>query len=206
MNQNVLKPNNVLAIAATNNNEPATNIEGLWKEAYGTDPIPAEVLSALKDGTIRSRHLTLSQCSERDGKLLYQNRAYVPDHMPLKLRLIQDHHETPAAGHPGRAKILKLLARTYFWPKMRREVDYFIRNCHTCQRLRTPRHAPFGILKPLAVPEGAWKDVSMDFMVGLPWLNGFNAILTMTCRLTKMRHLIPCRDNTSAEQQAELYI
>ena len=46
----------------------------------------------------------------------------------------------------------------------------------------------------------------MDFVVGLPWSNGFNAVLTVTCRLTKMRHLIPCRDNTSAEQLAELYI
>ena len=29
MNQIVLKPYNILAIAATNNNEPVTNIEGL---------------------------------------------------------------------------------------------------------------------------------------------------------------------------------
>src|SRR5436190_22684305 len=126
--------------------------------------------------------------------------------MPLKLRLIKDYHETLAAGHPGRAKTLELLARTYFWPKMRKKIDRFVRNCYTCQRSRTPRHAPFGILKPLSVPEGAWKDVSMDFVVGLPWSNGFNAVLTVTCRLTKMRHLIPCRDNTSAEQLAELYI
>ena len=46
----------------------------------------------------------------------------------------------------------------------------------------------------------------MDFVVGLPWSNGFNAILNVTCRLTKMRHLISCRDDTSAEQLAELYI
>ena len=46
----------------------------------------------------------------------------------------------------------------------------------------------------------------MDFVIGLPWSNGFNAILNMTCRLTKMRHLISYRDNTSAEQLAELYI
>ena len=60
MNQIVLKPYNVLAITATNNDEPTTSIEELWEEAYSTDPIPAEVLSALKDGTNRSGHLTLS--------------------------------------------------------------------------------------------------------------------------------------------------
>src|SRR5438128_10446424 len=126
--------------------------------------------------------------------------------MPLKLKLIKDYHETSVAGHPGRAKTLELLARTYFWPKMRKKIDRFVRNCHTCQRSRTPRHAPFGILKPLSVPEGAWKDVLMNFVIGLPWSNGFNAILNMTCRLTKIRYLIPCRDNTFVEQLAELYI
>src|SRR5947207_13471172 len=103
--------------------------------------------------------------------------------MPLKLRLLKDHHETPAAGHSGRAKTLELLARTYFWPKMRKEVDRFVRNCHICQRSRTPQHTSFDILKPLPVSEGAWKDVSMNFVVELSWLNEFNVILNVTCRL-----------------------
>jgi len=46
----------------------------------------------------------------------------------------------------------------------------------------------------------------MDFVVRLPWSDGCNAILVVTCRLTKMRHLILCREKTSAEQLAELYI
>ena len=46
----------------------------------------------------------------------------------------------------------------------------------------------------------------MDFVVGLPWSNGFNAVLVVACRLTKMRHLIPCRDTATAEELAELFI
>jgi len=46
----------------------------------------------------------------------------------------------------------------------------------------------------------------MDFVTGLPWSNGCNAILVVICRLTKMRHLVPCRDSTTAEQLADLYI
>src|SRR5437660_6250096 len=108
--------------------------------------------------------------------------------MLLKLKLIKDYYEMPIAEHSGRVKTLKLLARTYFWPKMRKKIDRFVRNCHTCQRSRTPRYAPFGILKPLSVLEGPWKNILMDFIVGLPWSNGFNAILNVTCRLTKIRH------------------
>ena len=45
----------------------------------------------------------------------------------------------------------------------------------------------------------------MDFIVGLPWSNGFNAILVVVCRLTKMHHFIPYHDTKTAEQLAELY-
>ena len=45
----------------------------------------------------------------------------------------------------------------------------------------------------------------MDFITGLPYSNGFNVILVVVCRLTKMRHFIPCRDTCPAEQLAELY-
>ena len=45
----------------------------------------------------------------------------------------------------------------------------------------------------------------MDFITGLLWSNGFNAILVVVCRLTKMRHFIPYRDTCTAEQLAELY-
>ena len=45
----------------------------------------------------------------------------------------------------------------------------------------------------------------MDFIAGLPWSNGYNAILVMVCQLTKMRHFMPCRDTCTAEQLADLY-
>ena len=45
----------------------------------------------------------------------------------------------------------------------------------------------------------------MDFIVGLPWLNGYNAILVVVYRLTKIQHFIPCRDTYTAEQLADLY-
>jgi len=130
---------------------------------------------------------------------------YVPDYLPLKLQLIRDHHDTPAGGHPGRSKTLELLGRSYYWPKMHQDVGRFVRNCHICQRSHTARHAPFGILRPLPIPDAAWRHISMDFVTGLPWSNGFNAILVVVCRLTKMRHLIPCRDTCTAEQLADLY-
>ena len=54
-----------------------------------------------------------------------------PSQLPASTRLILlDHHDAPAAGHPGRAKTLELLGRTYYWKTMRSYVEKYVGNCH----------------------------------------------------------------------------
>src|SRR5690606_26027912 len=214
--QVVLKPKNldpaILTLAATgtgmdgiDNPGPRASLEELFDEGYAKDPLPQAVIKQLQEGQSRSKQLSLAECEVCNGRLIYRERVYVPDYPPLKLRLIQDFHATPAAGHPGRSKTLELLSRQYHWPLMRKEVDRFVRNCHTCQRSRTSRHAPFGILRPLPIPDRPWSHLQMYFVVVLPWPNGADAILQVECRLTKRRHLIPCRATCSAEELADLF-
>jgi hypothetical protein len=98
----------------------------------------------------------------KDGKLSCQGKRYVPEGEQLQLRLIQEHHNTVLAGHPGRAKTFDLLDRQYYWKDMQKQVDQYVWNCHSCQRSRTSRHPMFGVLQPLSVPEKPWEDISMD--------------------------------------------
>lgn len=185
---------------------PDLPIDALWEEGYRLDPIPLEVLTALRQGRQRSKHLSIAECREENDRLLYQDRVYVPNHDPLKLTIMKEAHEGPAAGHPARSKTLELVGRRYYWPGMRKDIERFCRNCHPCKRSRTSRHAPFGMLKPLPIPEGPWQDISMDFVTGLPWSNGCDAIFMVVDRLTKMRHMISCRDTCTAEQLAEIFV
>ena len=204
--QTVIKSQNLqLDATQTPPPEPQT-LEELFATAYEADPTPTQILTGLAKGKINSRLLSIAECSNDNGRLRYRDRLYVPEHRPLRLRIMEDHHSSAVAGHPGRSKTLELICRTYYWPKMHQDVDRFVRNCHTCQRSRTSRHAPYGITRPLPIPERAWQDVSLDFVVGLPWSEGFNAVLVVVCRLTKMRHLIPCRDSCTAENLADLYL
>ena len=65
----------------------------------------------IHDKTRHSTKITLADCEVKEGKLTYQNAIYVPDHAPLRLRLIQDHHDPPTMGHPGKAKTYELLSK-----------------------------------------------------------------------------------------------
>jgi hypothetical protein len=88
---------------------------------------------------------------------------------------------------------------------MRKDVERFVRNCHTCRRTKATRHAPYGVLKPLPVPEKPWQHLSVDFVTGLPISKGFDAICVFVDRLTKQRHLLPCHTTISAEGLADLF-
>jgi len=46
----------------------------------------------------------------------------------------------------------------------------------------------------------------MDFVTGLPWSNGNDAIWVVVDRLTKMRHLVPCRTSIDAPSLADLFL
>lgn len=46
----------------------------------------------------------------------------------------------------------------------------------------------------------------MDFVTGLPWSDGNDAIWVVVDRLTKMRHFVPCRTTTSSSDLADLFL
>lgn len=181
-------------------------LEDAIRQAYEADAFAKEILDMLRKGATQSKKITLGECRENNDQLWYQGRLYVPDNEQLRTRVCRAHHDMPAAGHAGRTKTLELVRRSFFWPQMRDFVARYVRNCHTCAKSKTRRHAKYGVLKPLPVPNGRWKDISMDFVTGLPESEGHNAILVVVDRLTKMRHFIPTTTDASAETVADLYV
>ena len=103
----------------------------LFERAYQTGKTQTCILQALEQGYKRHTEITLADCENRGGILLYRNRFFVPRYEELRLHIMQSHHDSPAFGHPGRAKTLKLLQHNYHWDTMRRDVDQFVRNCDT---------------------------------------------------------------------------
>jgi len=56
------------------------------------------------------------------------------------------------------------------------------------------------------VPEGVWRDVSMDFIEGLPKSDGCNVILVVVDRLTKYAHFIPVKYPYTASTIAQAFL
>jgi hypothetical protein len=209
MDQVVLKPHNLpeqLRISANEMPEQeAPQISNLFAQACKDDPLVNEILEAIrKRGSLRN--ITVAECTEQEGQVLYRGKRDVPEGDQLRLQLIQEHHDTTLAGRPGRAKTFDLLDRKYYWKDMRKQVDQYVRNCHSCQRSRTSRHATFGVLRPLPVREKPWEDISKDFVVGLPECEGFDAVWVVVDRLSKMRHFIPCHTTVDALVLAKLFL
>lgn len=195
----ILKPQNFLSFAAT------TNFHAEVSKSLATDTLGQSVIKALNSGDSRHPKVALAECSYSNGLLLVNGLLYIPDDESLQAKIIRSCHEHPAAGHPGRAATFELLTREYWWPSMRRTIARYIRNCDTCSRIKPARHAPYGFLSPLTVPQRRWESCSMDFIVGLPVSDGKDALFVVVDRLTKMAHFIPCTSEIDSPEAARLF-
>jgi len=111
----------------------ASPLNKLWTEAYQADSLPNQIRTMLEQGARHSRLISLAECTRDGNRLRYQDRLYVPAHKPLKLAIIQENHDAPAAGHPSRSKTHELITRQYHWLSMRKEIARYVTNCHICQ-------------------------------------------------------------------------
>ncbi|XP_044714628.1 his(2)-Cys(2) zinc finger domain-containing protein [Hirsutella rhossiliensis] len=80
----------------------------------------------------------------------------------LQTALIREAHEPQIFAHAGQNKVIKLLQRDFYWPRMKEDIRRYIRNCHDCRRNKTPRDKTPGLLHPLPVPTSVWEHVECD--------------------------------------------
>lgn len=119
-----------------------------------------------------------------------------------KERVFRSYHDSPLGGHLGFAKTLERLRRDYNWPGLTKELKRYLSNCQTCIRSKAKRHKPYGLLEPLPIPLQPWDEVGMDFITDLPLSKGFNTILVIKDRYSKMAHFIPTVSTITAKELA----
>jgi len=80
-----------------------------------------------------------------------------------------------------------------------------VEGCDACQRNKNRTEQPAGKLMPNSIPEKPWTHILADFITKLPLAQGYDSILVVVNRLTKMVHFIPTTEKTSAEELARLF-
>ncbi|KAK1621398.1 hypothetical protein QYE76_026915 [Lolium multiflorum] len=65
-------------------------------------------------------------------------------------------HAGGLMGHFGREKTLLMLADHFYWPKMRRDVDRYVKRSITCNKSKS-KLKPHGLYTPLPAPTTPWE-------------------------------------------------
>lgn len=134
-------------------------------------------------------------------------RLCVPSDEDLKNEIMFMEHDELSHGHPGTLKTTVFVTAKYYWKKMGKEIEQYVRTCEKCQRNKTRQSKPPGLLHSLPIPETRWTEISMDYITKLPvGPKGYNAIWVIVDRLTKRIMLIPCVEEMTAEEAAEICV
>jgi len=134
-----------------------------------------------------------------------EGKVYMPKDDMLRVEIIRLHHNTPVGGHGGQWKMVELVTRNFWWPGVTREVKRYVEGCDSCQRNKNRTEQPAGKLMPNSIPEKPWTHISADFITKLPIAQGYDSILVVVDRLTKMVHFISTTEKTLAEGLARLF-
>ena len=139
------------------------------------------------------------------GILMFWGRIYMPNDPELRWQIVQQHHDSKVAGHPGCWKTLELVSRNYWWPQMSCYIGAYTSTCDMCLQTKPSCQAPVGKLHPLLIPEERWSMVSVDFISELLNVHGYNAIIVVMDSVGKRAHFIPTTTTCSALGAANLY-
>jgi len=142
---------------------------------------------------------------EVDSIMYKEGKVYVPKDEKLRAEIIRLHHDMPIGGHGGQWKTVELVTRNFWWPGITKEMKRYVEGCDTCQCNKNRTEQPAGKLMPNSILEKPWTHISADFITKLPLAQGYDSILVVVDRLTKMVHFISTTEKTSAEGLARLF-
>jgi hypothetical protein len=79
------------------------------RECTEREPEVMQALENLKKAPIQLRR-GLEEWNMEDGLVMFRGLVYVPNNKEIRQKILKLFHDSPAAGHPGRAKTLELVS------------------------------------------------------------------------------------------------
>jgi hypothetical protein len=168
-----------------------------WPHLYETDPDFATTYQMLGANTVVTNfHL-------QDGLLCHLGHLCVPS--SERVKMIWESHYSRVAGHFGVEKTVAVLQQHFYWPKLRQDVNKYIRSCTACA-ISKPTTKKQGMYTPLPTPDRPWESISMDYMSGLPSTKrGNDCVFVVVDRFSKMVILAACKKSITTEATAKIF-
>ncbi|KAK4390300.1 Transposon Tf2-11 polyprotein [Sesamum angolense] len=141
------------------------------------------------------------------GGILRRNqRICMRKSTTLREKIISSLHDSTIGGHSGINETYQRLKSMFYWVNMKDDAVRWVQSCDVCQRSKA-EHMPYpGLLQPLPLPNQAWTSISMDFIEGLPRLEGKDCIMVVVDRLTKYAHFLPLTHLFTTEVVARTFM
>ena len=121
-------------------------------------------------------------------------------------KMISEHYNKLLLRHPGQDKTIELIQQKYTFPRMRQEVEEYIRKCITWAKIKPARHKPYGKQQQIEGIQQAWQKIKTDFIIKLSpskdTVTGiiYDSILVVVDQLTKYAQFIPWRKKSVSRQ------
>src|ERR1700761_1442780 len=133
------------------------------------------------EGTIR-RWIDPHHLKQIKGRWEKAGRKVITGDEEEQRRLVRNHHDPPAYGHPGIQKTVDLVQRHYWWPTLKKDVVQFVKGCGECQRNKVNTRPEKAALSPIfPIPNARpFEVVALDFITKLPKSRHYDSILTVT--------------------------
>ena len=173
------------------------DLQCMISNGYTADSFTQHILSDPKSYPDWNRSL-----SNDITALDFRGCQYIPADLGLHCQILQLHHDSTVAGHPGVLTMVAAVSRSYYWPGLCSFVKSYIAGCLECQHFKINRHPARPALMPVPPADNVWlfSHSSIDFITDLPpATNGSDSILVMVNHsLSKGVILIPCKKKISA--------
>jgi hypothetical protein len=106
----------------------------------------------------------------------------------------------------GFTKTYDRVKTSFFWDGMKQEICNFVAGCYVWQRNKGEKFKSLGTLQPLSIPPAIWKDISMDFITGLPKLGNKSIIMVVDDRLSKSAHLCALQHPFTTSTMVQIFM
>src|ERR1700683_4485913 len=182
------------------------DLEG-WKKAYIADNLYSKVLKASQFDNNEVGHYTQYQI--RDGLVYFEDwngnfRLCIPESLQVSV-MSEVHNILTESAHGGHTKTYNRITSTYYWPRMSRDIKWYVSSCDICQKSKPKCHTPVGLLQPIPILTQPFEVVSMDFIPKHPLSDGFDNLFVIVDKLTKYAVCIPTTTTVSEKETAELF-